>query len=179
VGYTGGTTPSPTYYNMGDHSETLQIEFDPRQISYAALLKVFWASHNPLSRSFSDQYKACIFTHDVQQEKLAQESKEALTEIAPFFKGRIQTEIVAAKTFYPAEDYHQKYQLQREKSLLSELLRYYPNIAALTRSTAAARVNGLLGGYGEPPTTTEQLAALGLSPAAAKAFPIKRQRSLP
>ena len=163
---------------MGDHTETLQLDFDPAQISYEALLEVFWGAHNALGRSYSAQYKAAVFAHDATQQKAAEQSKEKLEALHKIFRGRIQTEILPAKTFYLAEDYHQKYKLQREKVLLAELLQYYPSLAALTNSTAAARLNGLLGGYGEAPTTPEQLAQLGVyRTAALRSLPQRRRRA--
>jgi peptide-methionine (S)-S-oxide reductase len=178
VGYTGGTTDAPTYRQMGDHTESLQLDYDPAQISYEAILDIFWASHNSLAKSFSTQYKVALFVHNETQKKLAQQSVEKLEGMHPMFKGRIMTEILPAKTFYLAEDYHQKYKLQHNDVLLAELLRYYPSIAALTRSTAATRLNGILGGYGEVPQTTEQLSALGIqSPAAIRSLPQRRKRA--
>jgi peptide-methionine (S)-S-oxide reductase len=154
----------------------LQFDYDPTQISYEALLSIFWGAHNPLGRSFSGQYKAAVFVHNERQQKAAAKSLEKLETLHKLFKNRIQTEILAAKTFYLAEDYHQKYKLQRDKVLLAELLQYYPNIAALTNSTAATRLNGILGGYGEVPSTPEQLAMLGIQRSGAiRSLPQRRK----
>ena len=75
VGYTGGTTVDPTYHDLGDHSETIQIDYDPTQVSYQALLDVFWNSHNPTTRSWSRQYASAVFYHSDEQKKLAMESR--------------------------------------------------------------------------------------------------------
>jgi peptide-methionine (S)-S-oxide reductase len=169
VGYTGGTTPSPTYRQMGDHTETLQLEYDPARISYQELLARFWNAHNPMSPGYSQQYKAAIFFHDERQRALALQSRDALLPPGSPLYGRVSlfTEILPAQTFYLAEGYHQKYRLQHNKVLLGELQRFYPEIEALTNSTAAARINGFLAGYGECPSSPEGLAYLGIqSPAA-------------
>jgi len=78
VGYAGGTKKNPTYHSLGDHSETIEIEFDPKKISYKELLDIFWESHEPTVRSFSRQYASFIFFHSEEQKKLAQETKEQL-----------------------------------------------------------------------------------------------------
>lgn len=165
---------------MGDHTETLQLDFDPKQISYEALSKIFWDSHNALGRSYSAQYKAAVFVHHEEQRRINQKHRDSLEAMHPSFQGRICTEILPAQTFYLAEDYHQKYYLQRDKALLAELMRFYPTIQELTRSTAAARLNGLLGEHGEPPSTEEDLAFLGLRPSAARSLPrpTSKQRRL-
>ena len=75
VGYAGGTKDNPTYHNLGSHSETIQIDYDPVQISYEELLRVFWDSHLPIFPPFSQQYKSAIFYHDENQQRLAEESK--------------------------------------------------------------------------------------------------------
>jgi methionine-S-sulfoxide reductase len=76
VGYAGGTTENPTYHNLGGHSETIQIEYDPTRISYQELLDVFWAGHAPTQPAWSRQYASLIFYHDEEQRRLAQASKE-------------------------------------------------------------------------------------------------------
>ena len=105
VGYTGGTTPDPTYHSMGDHTESIQIDFDPNVISYQALLDHFWASHDPVYKS-SCQYKSAIFYHDDEQKRLAEES---FAEEEKKRKKKIFTCLQPLETFYLAEDYHQKY----------------------------------------------------------------------
>lgn len=115
VGYTGGHSPAPTYQqicagNTG-HAETLQLEFDPAQISYMTLLDTFWASHDPttLNRQGLDrgeQYRSIIFYHDAQQQRLAEASRVATQKT---LKKLIVTAIVPATIFYPAENYHQRY----------------------------------------------------------------------
>jgi methionine-S-sulfoxide reductase len=141
VGYTGGNKENPTYRTLGDHTESVEVDYDPSIISYADLLKVFWHSHDPGSRSWSRQYISAIFYHNEEQKKLALESRkreEARTG------GKIYTEISPASRFYRAEDYHQKYYLRQRPELIRELKAIYPSNEDFQDSTVAARLNGYL-----------------------------------
>ena len=113
VGYSGGEKKSPTYYHLGDHTETIQIEFDPKQITYNRLLDYFWQQHDPVYPA-KTQYKSIIFYHDERQRKLAEVSKEKQQRKS---KGEITTEIRPAKDFYLAEEYHQKYLKKNNKAV--------------------------------------------------------------
>lgn len=117
VGYTGGHTENPTYKEVCSdrtgHAEAVLVTFDPREISYADLLEVFWANHDPtqLNRQGPDvgtQYRSAIFYHSEEQRRTAEESKRRQEE-AKRFPRPIVTQIVPATTFWPAEDYHQRY----------------------------------------------------------------------
>lgn len=117
VGYIDGTMPNPTYHDVctgrTGHAEAVEVDFDPEQVSYEDLLKVFWSSHDPtqLNRQGPDvgtQYRSAIFFHSAEQEKAAKTSKDKL-QASTLFKRPIVTEIVPAPTFYKAEDYHQQY----------------------------------------------------------------------
>ena len=161
VGYAGGTTNNPSYYNLGDHSETVQIDFDPTIITYEELLEIFWNSHNPIAQPWSRQYMSIIFYHNEDQKSVALASKhwketrlgrEILTEVIPFSE------------FYLAEDYHQKYYLQQKPDLFNEFAAIYPEIGQLILSTAVARVNGYIGGYGSFESLQKQINSFGLSP---------------
>jgi methionine-S-sulfoxide reductase len=162
VGYAGGTTENPTYYQLGDHAEAIQIDYDPTQISYEELLDVFWASHNPAGPASSRQYTSIIFYHNDEQKRLAVETKD---REAARRGGQIYTEIVSASEFYLAEDYHQKYRLRQVRDLASEFNAIYQNDDDFVNSTAAARVNGYLGGHGALATLQAEIDDLGLSPA--------------
>ncbi len=165
VGYAGGTKAAPTYHNLGDHTETIQIDYDPAHLSYGDLLNIFWQSHDPGARAWSKQYMAAVFYHDEQQKKMAEESRDRRTAAT----GKpIHTQILPLKAFYLAEEYHQKYRLRREKDLLREFERIYPATADLVDSTAAARVNGYLGGYGTAADLQADIDRLGLSDDAAR-----------
>src|SRR5574337_532662 len=116
-GYAGGSAPHPTYKQVcnGDtgHAEVVQVTFDPAVLSYRDLLKVFFAIHDPttVNRQGADvgtQYRSAIFTHNDEQEKIAD---EVITELntEKIWDDPIVTEVVPAEAFYPAEDYHQEY----------------------------------------------------------------------
>jgi peptide-methionine (S)-S-oxide reductase len=162
VGYSGGATPNPTYHHLGDHSETVQIDFDPRKVSYRELLAVFWQGHAPGVKPWSRQYRAVIFFHNPEQQRLARQSRE---QVAARLQGPVYTEILPASHFYPAEDYHQKYFLRQKDELFNAFKAVYPREADLISSTAAARVNGYVAGYGVPAALRRDLPLLGLSPA--------------
>jgi peptide-methionine (S)-S-oxide reductase len=116
-GYIGGKDKNPTYgavsAGITGHAEAVEIVYDPKKVSYEKLLYVFWRNIDPTTknRQFCDggsQYRSGIFTHDATQKAEADASKIALEKSKPF-NGNIETEITAATTFYPAEDYHQDY----------------------------------------------------------------------
>lgn len=120
VGYTGGKEKNPTYKQVSSgstgHRESVQVTFDPAQISYDQLLDIFWRSFNPTQADgqFADigpQYRAAVFYHSEEQKRLAEQSKGRLAKSGKF-KKPIVTEILPASTFWPAEEYHQKYYLK-------------------------------------------------------------------
>ena len=160
VGYTGGTTVDPTYHRLGDHTETLQVDFDPTVLSYADLLLHFWRSHDPGRPAWSTQYKAAVFVHDAEQERLAWES---LNNVSAGTPRPVRTEILPAQRFYLAEQYHQKYYLRGQRELRAEYLEVYPTLDELLGSTAVARVNGYVGGYGTHAQLAAEIEELGLS----------------
>ena len=160
VGYSGGTKRNPTYHDLGDHSETLQIDFDPARVSYERLLEVFWKAHDPTDRSWSRQYRAVLFFHSEEQKRSAEESRD---REAGRIKGKIQTEILPATEFHLAEGYHQKYYLSLNSFLSAEFRQMFPLEKDFINSTAAARVNGYIGGYGTVAGLQEDLDRLGLS----------------
>jgi peptide-methionine (S)-S-oxide reductase len=117
VGYLGGTLANPTYRDVctgrTGHAEVVQVKYDPAEVSYDKLLDVFWENHNPttLNRQGPDvgtQYRSAIFYHTPEQKRAAEESKASL-EASGRFRRPVVTEITEASTFYPAEDYHQRY----------------------------------------------------------------------
>lgn len=164
VGYTGGLQADPTYTSLGDHTESVQVDYDPEQISYQELLDVFWAAHNPRNRPYSRQYLAAVFYEGEEQKRLAEASRD---RVAAELGGDVFTQILPAGTFYLAEDYHQKYNLRRHGTIYDEMAAVYAQTDRLIASTAAARINGYLGGYGTRAQLEEELAGLGLSGASA------------
>jgi peptide-methionine (S)-S-oxide reductase len=117
VGYIGGHTKNPTYKEVctdtTGHAEAVLVTFDPNEITYEELLEVFWSNHNPttLNRQGPDvgtQYRSAIFYHSEAQKAAAEASKAAMEKSGRYSRP-IVTEIVPAQTFYPAEEYHQRY----------------------------------------------------------------------
>jgi peptide-methionine (S)-S-oxide reductase len=141
----------------------VEVDYDPKQVSYEDLLKVFWASHHPGSPAWSRQYLNVIFYHNDEQQHLAEESK---ARVAAQMGMPVQTAILPATGFTLAEDYHQKFYLRQAPGLLRELSRYYPDEHDLVNSRAAARLNAYVAGYGSPAQLKEELPELGLSPEA-------------
>lgn len=114
-GYCGGKTKKPTYKEVctGDtgHAESVRVIFDNKKVTYKDLLKKFWEVHNPTSLNrqgldFGTQYRSAIFYKSEKQKKEALASKKLAQKK---YKKEIVTEIKKAGTFYPAEEYHQKY----------------------------------------------------------------------
>jgi len=128
---------------------------------------VFWKGHNPAYRSWSRQYAAIIFYHNEDQKRLAEESME---RIASGIHGTVFTEIVPYSGFTLAEDYHQKHSLQHYPEFMQELRRVYPSNREFVDSTAAARLNGYLGGDGSYDALVKELDSLGLSPSMKEAL---------
>jgi peptide-methionine (S)-S-oxide reductase len=117
VGYMGGRTESPTYEqvctNRTGHAETVEVQYDPEQVSYEQLLEAFWNMHDPTTpnRQGPDvgaQYRSVVFYYDEEQRQAAEAMKERLSRSGRFSRP-IVTEIVPAETFWRAEEYHQKY----------------------------------------------------------------------
>jgi peptide-methionine (S)-S-oxide reductase len=119
VGYAGGTTPNPTYEEvcsgLTGHTEAVLVVFDPKQISYDGLLKIFWESHDPTQgmrqgNDIGTQYRSAIYTYSPEQQQAAEASRDMfMKRLAGAGYGGITTEIREASQFYFAEDYHQQY----------------------------------------------------------------------
>ncbi len=117
VGYTGGQKASPDYEEVSSgstgHAESIEVLYDPAEVTYAQLLDAFWKSIDPtaVNGQFADrgtQYRTAIFYRNEDEKKTAETSKEAFAKIGNYDKP-IATQIVPAGKFYPAEDYHQEY----------------------------------------------------------------------
>jgi peptide-methionine (S)-S-oxide reductase len=119
VGYAGGSTPNPTYEEvcsgLTGHTEVVLVVFDPKQISYDGLLKIFWESHDPTQgmrqgNDIGTQYRSAIYTYSPEQQKAAEASREQYEDrLKKAGYGNVTTEIREAPPFYFAEDYHQQY----------------------------------------------------------------------
>jgi len=119
VGYAGGFTPNPSYREVCSgqtgHNEVVRVVFDPARISYDALLKIFWESHDPTQgmrqgNDVGSQYRSGIYACTPAQRAAAEASRDGFQRrLAEAGYGRITTEIADAREFYYAEDYHQQY----------------------------------------------------------------------
>lgn len=119
VGYSGGITPNPTYQEVctgrTGHTEVVQVVFDPANVSYPELLKVFWESHDPTQgmrqgNDIGTQYRSAVFTlDDAQQAEARRSLSKYQSELTNAGHGTITTEIMPLDTYYFAEDYHQQY----------------------------------------------------------------------
>ncbi|HVT29049.1 MAG TPA: peptide-methionine (S)-S-oxide reductase MsrA [Lacipirellulaceae bacterium] len=116
-GYSGGSVANPTYEQVCSgrtgHAEVVEITYDPSQVSFDQLLRVFWQTHDPttLNQQGADmgtQYRSVIFFHNDEQRRIAEQYKKQL-DMSGTFKSPIVTEVVPFKHFYPAEKYHQDY----------------------------------------------------------------------
>ena len=129
-------------------------------ISYRDLLEVFWNSHSATALPYSSQYKSIIFYHNDEQKALAEETR---VNLQASLNRQVYTEIVPARMFYQAENYHQKYYLRQIPQLETEFLLKYPDIDDFVGSTAVARVNGYAAGFGTIENLDEELESFGLS----------------
>ncbi len=116
-GYSGGHVANPTYEQVcagtTGHAEVTQVVYDPAKVSYETLLEVFWTGHDPTTKDrqgadVGPQYRSVIFTHDREQQRLAEEYRKTL-DASGAFDAPIVTEIVPFTKFYEAEAYHQDY----------------------------------------------------------------------
>ncbi|MFC5463412.1 peptide-methionine (S)-S-oxide reductase MsrA [Lederbergia graminis] len=140
-GYSGGHVENPTYEDVksgtSGHYEVVQITFDPNIFSYDQLLEIYWQQIDPTDaggqfHDRGDSYRTAIFYHNEEQKQAAEKSKAALAASGKF-KKPIVTEILPAKKFYPAEEYHQdfykkskdEYEEDRKKSGRDEFIKEY------------------------------------------------------
>jgi methionine-S-sulfoxide reductase len=117
VGYTGGTTQNPTYEDVSSgetgHRESIEVFYDPTQISYKQLLDIFWRNINPTQADgqfydIGSQYTTAIYYSNDAEKRAAIESRDALQKSGKF-SGAIATQILPLDKFWPAEEHHQKY----------------------------------------------------------------------
>lgn len=160
VGYAGGTKAHPTYYNMGDHSETVQVDFDPTVVTFAQLLEVFREAHMPHTAFTSRQYANIAFFENKEQEVQIREVFAHWEEE----KGMpVRTEVKRIDAFHIAEDYHQKFYLQNSGSIWAEVRAWYPEHMSWVNSTMVARANAYIAGMGDPALLEREIDSYGLS----------------
>jgi len=116
-GYAGGQAPNPTYKQVCSgatgHAEVVQVTFDPTAVSFREVLEVFFCTHDPTTKDrqgmdVGTQYRSAIFYHSPEQKQMAEQLIDELNE-AGIWGAPIVTQVVPAKEFYKAEDYHQNY----------------------------------------------------------------------
>ncbi|MCC3374537.1 peptide-methionine (S)-S-oxide reductase MsrA [Cohnella sp. REN36] len=145
VGYAGGTTDTPTYREMGDHSETVEVVFDPDLLPIETLLDAFWRHHKPgnINDYSGRQYMSLLFYRDEKQRAAMQTVKHRLEREL----GELATEIAPYAGFTVAEEHHQMYYLKRYPDAVAKLRTLFPSEDEWQDGTLAARLNGLAKGY--------------------------------
>lgn len=142
VGYAGGAAERPTYRAMADHTECFQVDFDPTVVTFEDLLELFWQSHDPTREPWKVQYASLVLAHDADQLAAARESAE---RVSGFLGRRVATRIEELTTFWPAEDYHQKYHLRQDRVLAAEYRAIFgDDEVALRESTSAMKANAFV-----------------------------------
>ncbi|MCA1320650.1 peptide-methionine (S)-S-oxide reductase [Bacillus tianshenii] len=156
VGYAGGTTPNPTYKLMADHTECLEVDFDPRIISFEEIVKHFWSSHNSSRGNYKGrQYLSLLLFHDAEQKEVIERVKESLEKS---LAEKIDTEIAPYQGFTQAEERHQKYYLKRYPKAMERLISCYETHEQLVDATLVARLNSFVKGYGTLASLKEEMA---------------------
>jgi peptide-methionine (S)-S-oxide reductase len=175
VGYCGGATESPTYRRIRDHSETVEIDYDPRTVTYEDLLADFFEWHDAHARALSVQYRSAVFWR-TEEEREAAELALARAELS---LGLVHTSIEPLQRFWLAEDYHQKYYLRGHSMIVAELRALLPDEGAFRDSMVSARLNGWLDGFGSAAQIAKELPLTGLGRSAqdeVRAFAGRRER---
>lgn len=157
VGYAGGSTKSPNYSSIGDHTESFQVLFDPAVISYPELLELFFEGHDPTYQSYSVQYQNAVFyENDAQLEAI-----NAIVSKLTSGGQKVWTRIEKLGVFTQAEDYHQKHDMRMYRGIIEEIsAKLGPGWLF---STEATKINGYLGGGGTCKGLEGEVRGFGLS----------------
>lgn len=158
VGYTGGSQPEPTYHQLGDHTESFQVDYDPTRLSYEALLGHFWQEADPTERPYSRQYMSAVFYADEAQKRLALATAQRAMAGR---QGPLLLPLLPLRAFYRAEDYHQKYYLRRYTDLMREFAGYSER--QFEDSTIAMWLNACVDGQWKREALDAELQRLALS----------------
>lgn len=145
AGYAGGTTESPSYRNIGDHTEAVSIDFDPTVVRYEDLLERFWEAHRCGSAGGQEQYMVAVFYHNEGQRKVAEKSRTKAAKKEGIADAEVATKVLPLRSFTYAEAYHQKHYLTRHSDVREFLEETYPTARELADSTVATRLNAFLG----------------------------------
>lgn len=157
VGFAGGTSPKPTYRHMGDHTEAVEIDFDPAVIPYEELLRTFWQNHYPNRGNYKGRQYISLIRYRGQEQRAA--INKVKKEMEKGLGEAIETDIAAFEDFTLADARHQKYYLKRYPHTLEQLQDLLPKPEHLVDSTFAARLNGFVKGYGKLRLLKDEIAA--------------------
>ncbi len=143
VGYAGGTKPAPSYAVIGDHTEVIQLEYDPDRVSFRELLAWAFSEHQPLRQPKKRQYQNIVFTETPGQD----EQLQAFLDRSGFDRERVETRFEELEEFYVAEDYHQKFQLRGTRWITDVFDEANYNPEAVRESPAATKLNAHAAGH--------------------------------
>lgn len=143
VGYAGGTKPDPTYSVLGDHTEVVQVEFDPERLTYQDILGEIFSSHNPCNQAKKRQYQNVILAETEDQYEAILDFLAA----SAFSRDEIETRIETLSQFHPAENYHQKYNLRGKRWLTESFDEAGYDAEDIRESPAAAKLNAHVAGH--------------------------------
>ncbi|ABS41393.1 methionine-S-sulfoxide reductase [Clostridium botulinum] len=160
VGYTGGNTLFPTYNSIGDHLETLEVYYDSSKIAFENLLTIFEKNHNYIVRPNLLQYYSAIFYNNENEKELCLDWKKNKKEE---LKTEVLTRISPIEKFYYAEFYHQKYYVQLEPVIMSNLRSKFSTGNDLISSPLCHKLNAYLAGYGSLKELNKEIEDFNLS----------------
>jgi peptide-methionine (S)-S-oxide reductase len=143
VGYAGGTKPDPSYEAIGDHTEVVQVDYDPGRVTFGDLLERAFDAHSPLAQSRKRQYQYIVFTEtDDQRARL-----RAFLDASGYDPDDIETRLERLSGFHVAESYHQKFNLSGARWATDPFASAGYDETAIRESPAAAKLNAHLGGH--------------------------------
>ncbi|RKD88910.1 peptide-methionine (S)-S-oxide reductase [Halopiger aswanensis] len=143
VGYAGGTTPEPSYDAMGDHTEVVQLKYDPDQLSFGDLLEWAFAEHHPYKQPKKRQYQHIVFTETADQ----RDQLQTYLANAELDREEIETRLEPLEDFHVAEEYHQKFQLRGKRWITEAFDGAGYDATAVRESPAAAKLNAHAAGH--------------------------------
>lgn len=143
VGYAGGTKSDPSYHSLGDHTEVVQVDFDPAVVTHRTLVEAAFQQHPPHTQPRKTQYQHVVFASTPTQRTAIDAVLAGLGETA----AGVETRIEQLSQFYPAEDYHQKYRLRSASSFLGAFEEAGYTDEDIRESPIAATLNGYTAGH--------------------------------
>jgi peptide-methionine (S)-S-oxide reductase len=158
VGYAGGAHADPTYHDLGNHTEAVEVTFDPRRISFSELLDIYWLSFPFQIPPGPSRVQTAIISRGEAQAAAATASKRKMDLLSG---ERVHTRIIADGAFWPAEHMHQKFNLQRVHPDLVQHLAGHDDVDTFLASTAAARLNAYVSGFTDPSVLADAARELG------------------